>query len=294
MLDKLKKAFDRLIGKDNSIGLVKEAIAGIIQIRLNQSEIERISNQLFYDLLDADVPFELASYIKKQLIKELEQSRFSKDYKQEIREILKRILLQYIRTASIPDKGIMMLIGPNGYGKTTTAVKIGYMLKKSGKIVKIIGADVFRAAAREQLKELASKYNIDYYIDQSDRPINTIYRGLIDKHKYDWILIDTAGRQDMRVNLLKELQSIQDKVKPDVTLYVVESSVGNSILNQLRDYRRFIKIDGIIYTKMDLDSAGGSILAAGYYDFPIYFITTGQDIDSIEIPNPNSLVERIL
>lgn len=294
MLDKLKKAFERLVGKDDSIGVIKETLAGIVHIRLNPEEIKRISDQLFYDLLDADVPFELAEYIKGQLARELEQRKFSKEYKEEIKTILKELLLQYISTARLSDGGIMMLIGPNGYGKTTTAVKIAYMLKKAGKRVKMIGADVFRAAAREQLSYLASQHGIDYYIDDSDKPLKTILKGLINRKEYDWIIIDTAGRQDMKVNLLRELQSVQEKIKPDLTLYVLESSVGNSVLHQLNDYRRFVRIDGIIYTKMDLDSAGGSILAAGYYGFPIYFITTGQKIDDIEIPNPNSIIERIV
>ncbi|MEM0356611.1 MAG: AAA family ATPase [Candidatus Anstonellales archaeon] len=297
MFDKLKSAFQKLLGKDEDIrlGIVKETVAKIVNVSLSEQEANRISDQLFYDLLDADVPFDLANFIKSQLYRELRSRKFSENYREEIRELLKGILLQYISTAQLDlQRGIIMLIGPNGYGKTTTAVKLAYMLKMRGKRVRIIGADVFRAAAREQLQELCKRYEIDLYVDDSERPLSTIIRGLKSSENYDFIIIDTAGRQDMNINLLRELQNIQQKVNPDLVLYVLESSVGNSSLHQLREYRKFIKIDGIIYTKVDLDSAGGSVLAAGYYGFPLYFITYGQGIQDISAANPQDIVDRII
>lgn len=298
MIDKLKKAFQNLLNKpkeDIKIGAIKEAISNIIQISLSKKEIDEISEKLFYDLLEADVPYEVAGYIKNQIIRELSQRKFTNNYKEEIKVILKDILKQYLSIGKIEkEKAIIMLIGPNGYGKTTTAVKLGYYFKNQGKKAKIIGADVFRAAAREQLAELAKRYNIDYYIDSSERPLGTIYKGLNDKENYDYIIIDTAGRQEMNINLLKELKAIQDKISPDYVFYVLESSVGNSVLHQLREYKRFLRVDGVVYTKMDLDSAGGSILGAGYYGFPIFFITNGQKIQDIEVATEDKIIARIL
>ncbi|MCS7122458.1 MAG: AAA family ATPase [Candidatus Micrarchaeota archaeon] len=296
MFDKLRRAFQKLFGGDEQdIGIVKSTIAKIVNIRLSQAEAERISQRLFYDLLESDVPYELAEYIKGQIQRELLSRTFSEKYQDEIRLLLREILKNYIHTASIDiDRGVILLVGPNGYGKTTTAVKIAYLLKSRGKRVKVIGADVFRAAAREQLVELCSRYNIDVYTDNSDRPISTIIRGMKDREMYDFIIIDTAGRQDLNVNLLRELQNIDNKIRPDLILFVLESSVGNTSLHQLREYRKYMRIHGIVYTKTDLDTAGGSVLAAGYYGFPIYFLTNGQNVQDIESADVEKILDRIL
>lgn len=298
MFDKLKRAFQRLLGKeekDIDIGIVKSTIAKIVNIKLSDADANRISERLFYDLVDSDVPYELADYIRGQIRRELLSRTFSEKYQEEIRSIVKELLKNYIHTARIDiERGVILLIGPNGYGKTTTAVKISHLLKNRGKRVKVIGADVFRAAAREQLSELCNRYGIDVYIDNSDRPLSTIIRGMKDRQNYDFIIIDTAGRQDLNINLLRELQNIESKINPDLILFVLESSVGNASLNQLREYRKYIRIDGIIYTKTDLDTAGGSVLAAGYYGFPIYFLTNGQSVEDIEEADINKILDRIL
>jgi fused signal recognition particle receptor len=276
------------------IHFAKELLSNIVEIKLSDKEIDEISEKYFFDLLEADVPYEVAIQIRKDLQQSLKNQKFTKEYKKEIEYILKNILLKYLEegTLYLTKPFIIMLIGPNGYGKTSAAAKIGHIFSKHHK-VGIIGADAFRAAAREQLEKLCKMAYLDFYTDQSNKPLPIIKNGLQYFKDKDIIIIDTAGRQDLNYQLLKELEAITKNVNINLILYVLESAAGNAAFSQISEYRKFIRIDGVVLTKADLDTKGGSILASGYYNIPIYFITYGLGIEDAKFFNKREFIEKI-
>ncbi len=300
MFDGLKKAISGVLNsfkpKEPKVGLGKELLAKVVKIKLSPKEIEEFSENLFLELLDADVPYEIAEQIKEELKKRLQEREFSDKYKEEIKEVLRGILIKFLSEGKLSiDKKpyVIVFIGPNGYGKTSSIAKLAYKLKESYN-VGIIGADTFRAAARDQLKLLAEKAQVDYFTSDDKKAQYVIKKGLQQFKDKDVILVDTAGRQELNYNLMRELEAIFRNIEIDMGLYVLESTAGNAAFEQIQEYKKFAKIDGLILTKLDLDTRGGSILAAGYYRIPIYFITLGQDLKDLKEFNAKEFVKLII
>jgi len=192
----------------------------------------------------------------------------------------------------------IVMAGLQGSGKTTTSAKIASFLKREqNKKPLLIGADLQRLAAQEQLKLLSKKVDVDIYLGKEKEPINVVKKGLLfaKKNKNDVVIIDTAGRLHIDDLLMQELGLIIKEVKPDEILYVIDGMTGQDAVNSTKLFSEKFSITGAIITKMDGNSGGGAALSVKEVsNCPIKFMTSGENINDIEIFDPRSISKRIL
>jgi fused signal recognition particle receptor len=186
---------------------------------------------------------------------------------------------------------VILFIGVNGVGKTTTIGKIAYKLKNEGKKVLMVGADTFRAGAVEQLKEWSDKVDVGFYGKEDSDPASVVYDGieLAKKEEYDVVLIDTAGRLQNKVNLMKELEKINKVIDGLVdggateTLLVVDATTGQNGISQAKAFKEITNITGIILTKLDGTAKGGIVLAIKEsVGIPVKYIGLGETKDDLQ------------
>lgn len=193
---------------------------------------------------------------------------------------------------------IMMLVGLQGTGKTTQVAKIANLLKKQNKKPIMIAGDLVRPAAIEQLKTLGQQINVEVYSEGVDVDLLTQINNGIEyakKNNYDVILIDTAGRLQIDEVLMKQLQDIKDSVHPDEILLTVDAMTGQDVVNVAQTFNEMLDITGLVLTKFDGDSKGGSALSVkAVTGVPIKLTGTGEKISDIEIFYPERLAQRIL
>ncbi len=265
-----------------AIELVKEAL---IEADVNYEIVDKLIEDIKNKSLNSPVPVGVSpseyfiSIVYKELI-----------------ELLKP------NTALLPDKlpnnrlNKIVLIGLNGSGKTTTAVKLAKKLEGLKPV--LIGADPYRPAAYEQLKQMGEKYNIDVYPEPPDKRLDKFLKKAIsyaEDEEYTLAIIDTAGRTELNEDLLKELQLVKKSVKPHYTFIVIDSTIGQIAAEIARKFNERIPVTGAIFTKVDTDARGGGILSLKYVcGISIFFLTTGEHIDAIEKFNPDSVARRIL
>ena len=273
-------------------------------IALNELNLLLISNDVAAETADA-----LCQTIQ-QSIKGEEMSRFTSK-KKYLFEVLKQSVEQILTPekeidfiAEINKKKItkkpyvIVFLGVNGTGKTTTIAKIAHYLKKRDISSVAAASDTFRAAAIEQLSFHMERVGIKVikHAYQSD-PASVAYDAI--EHAtakgIDVVLIDTAGRQVSNKNLMREMQKIVRIAQPDLTLFVGDSLAGNDALNQAREFNDKIGIDGNILTKFDADAKGGAALSISYQTHkPIFFIGVGQNYDDLELFNRDIFISKIL
>ncbi|MHA1409650.1 MAG: signal recognition particle protein Srp54 [Candidatus Odinarchaeia archaeon] len=195
-------------------------------------------------------------------------------------------------------RNIIMLVGIQGSGKTTTCAKLANYFKKRGTRVGIIGADTFRLGAYEQLKQLADKIEVPFYgeADAKDA-IKIVKNGLskFNEKDFDLIIIDTTGRHKEEKALFKEMISLSNKIKPDEIILVIDGTLGQQAAIQAEAFNKATNIGSIIVTKLDGSGRGGGALSAvAATGAPIKFIGIGEKIGDIESFNPESFVSRLL
>ena len=186
---------------------------------------------------------------------------------------------------------VILFVGVNGVGKTTSIGKIAKRLKESGKKVMMVAADTFRAGAIEQLEEWGNKVGVDVSTTNSKDPSAAVYDGLdrAIKGEYDVVLVDTAGRLQNKVNLMKELEKINNVIKklvpggPVETLLVIDATTGQNGIAQAKAFSEVTNITGIILTKLDGTAKGGIVLAIKEEtNIPVKFVGLGEGISDLE------------
>ena len=179
---------------------------------------------------------------------------------------------------------------------TTTIAKLGNYYAKRGNKVALVGLDVHRPAAKEQLKQLAEKNKLTYFIDMNENdPIKTWEKHEKELKDYDLVLIDTAGRHTLDNKLIKEIKSLNKKIKPTESILVMPADIGQAAKKQAQEFYEAINVNGVIITRMDSTAKGGGALTAcGETNSSVYFITTGEKINDIEEFNPESFLSRLL
>jgi fused signal recognition particle receptor len=196
-------------------------------------------------------------------------------------------LIQQIRTKKEEGKGpfIIILLGINGTGKTTTIAKIARLFKKNGISTVLAAADTHRAGAIEQLSQHAENLSIKVISQRYGADPSAVGRDAVDyasKHRIDTVLIDTAGRMQTAKNLMDEINKIVRVVKPDIKLFIGDSLAGNDTINQAREFFEYTKFDGAILTKTDADARGGSAISIVHATSkPIVLLGMGQSYDDI-------------
>lgn len=201
-----------------------------------------------------------------------------------------------------PDKipYVIMLVGVQGTGKTTTAGKLAYFYKKKGFKVGLVGADVYRPAALEQLQQLGEQIGVPVYGEPGEKDAVGIAKRGVEKflnEKMEIIIVDTAGRHGYgeEAALLEEMKNIYEAIKPDEVTLVIDASIGQKAYDLASKFNQASKIGTIIITKMDGTAKGGGALSAvAATGATIKFIGTGEKIDELEVFNPRRFVARIL
>ena len=192
---------------------------------------------------------------------------------------------------------VIVFVGFNGSGKTTTIAKLAHWLKKNGLSVVIAASDTFRAGAIEQLEEHAKRVGVrvikhDYGADPAAVAYDAIQhakaRGI------DVVLVDTAGRNELNRNLMDEMRKIVRVTKPDLVIFVGDALAGNAVVEQARQFNDAVRIDGVILTKLDADARGGAALSISHaIGAPILFVGVGQGYDDLKPFDEKWFVDRI-
>ncbi|MEM1574978.1 MAG: signal recognition particle-docking protein FtsY [Nitrososphaerota archaeon] len=301
MFDGLKKSFNFLTEKI----LLSEISEDYAKKYLEEFKLYLIENEVAVEAADKIIE-ETLSTLKKIKVK-----RFSSK-----KEILENVLKEIIRSFIIkPEESkaikkiienniksgkttIILFVGPNGGGKTLTVVKIANYLLKNGFESVIACSDTFRAGAIEQLKKLADKIKIrviarGYGHDSASVAVDAINSAKA--NEIPVVLIDTAGRTEIDRNLLEEMRKIKRVTNPDLTIYVGDSLSGNVIVQQVKEFDKYVGVDGIILTKIDADVKGGAIISVGYAaGKPIMFLGNGQELDDLIEFNEENIFKKIL
>ncbi len=188
---------------------------------------------------------------------------------------------------------VILFVGVNGVGKTTTIGKLAYKLKNEGKKVLLVGADTFRAGAYLQLKEWAQKIDVGFYgKEESSDPASVVFDGLTkaQEEKYDVVMVDTAGRLQNKVNLMKELEKINKVIDSFIegganeTLLILDATTGQNGISQAKSFKEITNITGIVLTKLDGTAKGGIVLAIKEeVGLPVKYIGLGESKDDLAV-----------
>lgn len=283
-------------------------------VTLNESEIETFTDGLKLSLLESDVSYEtteefiddLTSNLKtaKIEVRNIQQSLFN-EVRRSLFDILNKsgkgpdieqAAKEHVKSGNLPLK--ILFLGPNGTGKTTTIAKIAHRFKKSGISTVLSASDTFRAAAIEQTEHHANKVGVPvikskYGADPASIAFDAI--AYAKAHNIQTVLIDSAGRQETNKNLISEMQKIVRVAQPDLVIFVGESTAGNVLANQIQEFNKFIKINGIVLTKLDCDAKGGNAISiANTTGIPLIFLGTGESYDALIPYTPEFIVDAIL
>ena len=190
----------------------------------------------------------------------------------------------------------IMMVGLFGSGKTTTIGKLAKYYQKRGYKVAALGLDVHRPAAPEQLSQICKKINVPCFVDKKEKNALKIYEKYESEYKkYDLLIIDTAGRDALNKDLIKEISDLNKKIKPDENLLILSADIGQAAQTQAEKFHESCGITGIIITKLDgTAKGGGSLSAAAVTNAKVKFIGIGETVDDIETFNPKGFVGRLL
>lgn len=193
---------------------------------------------------------------------------------------------------------ILMLVGLQGSGKTTHIGKLANLLrKKHAKKPLMVACDVYRPAAIDQLKQIGKQLNIEVYDEGKNDPVEIAENAInyAKENKYDYVLIDTAGRLHIDEQLMDELDNIKNKVKPQEILLVIDSMMGQDAINVIQGFNDKLPLSGVILTKLDGDTRGGVALSVRHLtNVPIKFVGTSEKMDGIDAFDPERMAGRIL
>ncbi|MFH1332313.1 MAG: signal recognition particle protein Srp54 [archaeon] len=269
---------------------------------------ERLIDELVKDiqraLLSADVNvklvFDLSKSIKERALKEeppkgmTKKEYLIKIVYDELVKFLGEEKAEIVITKKRPFK--IMMVGLFGSGKTTSIGKLAKYYSKRGYKVAALGLDVHRPAAMDQLEQVAKHAQIPSFIERKEKdPVKIYKRFEQDLNKYDLVIIDTAGRDALSKDLVKEIETLNKVIGPDENLLVISADIGQAAQKQAQQFHDSCHITGIVVTKMDgTAKAGGALSACAVTQAPIKFIGVGEKIDDLEEFNPKGFVSRLL
>jgi len=270
-------------------------------IFLDKNLMDSIVRDLQRALIEADVNILLIKRISDKIKKEALDERVKGIEKKEhviklLHDELITILGEHIQLKLQKGQNKIMLLGLYGAGKTTTIAKLGNYFAKRGSKVALVGLDVHRPAAKEQLKQLAEQNKLNYFIDEKENnAVKTWKKFEKDLKKYDLVLIDTAGRHSLDKELVKEIIALNKEIKPTESILIMPADIGQAAKKQAQEFQEAVNISGVIITRMDSTAKGGGALTAcGETKAPVYFIATGEKINDLEEFNPESFLSRLL
>ncbi len=270
-------------------------------IFLDKNLVESIIKDLQRALIEADVNIlmvkELSDRIRKSALDERIKGLEKKEHIIKLlHDELSGILGEHRQLKLQKKQNRIMFLGLYGAGKTTTVAKLGNYFSKRGNKVALIGLDTHRLAAPEQLKQLAEKHKLSYFVEIDGKNPLKIWKKYEKKLKdFNVVLIDTAGRHTLDKELISEIKDLNKEIKPTETILVMPADIGQAAKKQTKEFREAVNISGVIITRMDSTARGGGALTAcAETQAGVYFITTGEKINDIEEFNPKSFLSRLL
>ena len=287
--DRLQNAVDKIKGygkitEDNISEVVREIRLALLEADVNYVVVKEFINKVKEKALGEEV----AKSLKPGEV-------FVKILKDELVELLGGEKAD-LYTGGSPS--ILMMAGLQGSGKTTTAGKLALLLrKKFNKKPLLVACDVYRPAAIEQLKQVGRELNIEVYDEGDGNPVEIAKNGVkYAKEKgYNYVIIDTAGRLHIDESLMEELENINNEVKPNEILLVIDSMVGQDAINVITGFNDRLPLTGAVLTKLDGDTRGGAALSIRHLtNIPIKFIGVSEKMDGLEEFYPERMATRIL
>lgn len=273
--------------------------------KISASELDKVLNDIKLTLLDADVHFDAVNYFVEEVkTKALGQEvHKALSPKQQVLKIVQNTLTELLGSTNeginfAGSPAVIMLVGLQGSGKTTSSVKLAKYLKhKKGKNPLLLGVDFQRPAAVEQLKILADQNGINVLQSSEKKASRALKEALkfAKINQNDLIIVDTAGRLHIDKDLMKELSSLKSEFKPCEILLTADSMLGQSAVDVAKEFNDLLDITGFILSKLDSDTRGGSALSLYYTTKkPIKFMGMGEKIDDFEVFHPERVASRIL
>ena len=285
--------YDTGLEKTRKEFVSKLNLLGIKYTKVNEEYFEELENLLIMADIGVKTVMDFIDRLKKRV-----KSENITDTKYLGEVIVDELFIIYVNNETITDKininksgpTVILMVGVNGVGKTTTIAKLGYKYKKEGKKVMMIAGDTFRAGAVEQLKIWAERTNSLFYGQENLDPAGVIFDGLDKaiKENVDIVLIDTAGRLHNKVNLMKELEKINKVIgtkipnAPHETLLVIDATTGQNGIMQAQAFKEITNITGIVLTKLDGTAKGGIVLAIKEeVNLPVKFVGLGEKMEDL-------------
>ncbi|HZJ86818.1 MAG TPA: signal recognition particle protein [Erysipelothrix sp.] len=285
--DKLQNTFRKMRGVAN----------------LSEKNISDALNEIKFALLEADVSLEVIN----ELLAEIKEEAIGLDvvkgvdpsemFVKVVHDKLIEILGSETQALEFKDTpGILMMVGLQGSGKTTSIAKIAHHLKtKEDKKVLMVAADLARPAAVEQLKILGEQVGVDVYTESDSTPVKVVKSALKEAKNYDVVLIDTAGRLQIDEELMQQVVDIEKIAKPDEVLLSVDAMSGQDVINVAKGFNESLNLTGLVATKFDGDARGGAILSVRHMSgVPVKFVGVGESIEDLDLFHPDRITSRIL
>ena len=287
------KKYDEGLEKTRTEFVSKLNMLGIKYTKVNEEYFEELENVLIM----ADIGVKTVMDFIERLRKRVKQENIT-DTKYLNEVIVDELFIIYVNNESITDKinmaedgpTVILMVGVNGVGKTTTIAKLAHKYKNEGKRVMMIAGDTFRAGAVEQLKIWADRTDSLFYGRENTDPAGVIFDGLVKakEENADIVLIDTAGRLHNKVNLMKELEKINKVIgnqipnAPHETLLVIDATTGQNGIMQAASFKEITNITGIVLTKLDGTAKGGIVLAIKEaVNIPVKFVGLGEKMTDL-------------
>jgi len=292
--------FDVLAGKLQS-AIERVARRG----RLDEKTLESALREIRFALLEADVNYKVVSKFIERVREKVKGVKGASGMSavQQVSAVVYSELVDVLggKTAELELTGkpsTILLIGLQGSGKTTTAVKLAVFLKKQGKKVLLTSTDIYRPAAMLQLKRLSEKAGLPAFLPEGEGdPVEIATKALEEARKsgYDVLVVDTAGRLHVDEEMLEEARRIKERIAPEEVLFVVDSMMGQEAVNVASSFDKSVGMTGIVITKLDSDARGGVALSVKYVTGkPVKFSGVGEKVEDFEPFHPDRIASRIL
>ncbi len=300
MFDRLKAQFSNFYDR-------------IAKTELKGKDLDSVLDEFQLSLIENDVAVSAADFISSELKEKLKDVQFARftDPRTRVKVILQEVLLSLLQRAGqldifalidkkkgIGEPAVLVFIGINGTGKTTSIAKLAHVLQKKGRTVILAASDTYRSGSIEQLEEHARRIGVrvikhQYGADPAAVAFDAV--NYAKAHRINAVLIDTAGRMQNNKNLLEEMRKIVRVTSPDLTILVVDALTGNDAVEQGKVFSEAVKIDGIILSKLDADVKGGSAISLSYImGKPVAMVGTGQKYDDLEPFQAESIVKNLI
>ncbi|MCS7098815.1 MAG: signal recognition particle-docking protein FtsY [Sulfolobales archaeon] len=290
---------------------IANRVAEVVSKReVTEEDLRRVFSEVEVSLVESDVAYDALPLLYEELRKKLVGAKVSRFDSEEIMglvrkalvDILSRVeprydLVEYVKLSGVRPF-VIVFLGVNGVGKTTTIAKVASKFLKAGMKPVVVAADTFRAGAQEQLAIHAERLGVPFFRGKYGADPAAVARDALAfsaRRGLDVVLVDTAGRMHVDVDLVEELRKIVRVVRPHLKILVLDALTGNDSVEQIRYFESAVGFDAVILTKMDADARGGCALTLStLLQKPIVYVGVGQSYEDLELFRAEDIVKKIL